>query len=135
MGTHTPWQSSHSKTKCVLSHRGQTRQSSYGKGNTVRASPCSMLEDPHEEQTVHLLHMCKGPSSSPHILFGGASVSGSPNGPRLVYFVGLIVVSLTTPTPSFLSCHSSIKLPELHLMFGCESLHLKTVMLGSCVQT
>jgi hypothetical protein len=52
-------------------------------GNRLRDSPCSRcLEGLHEDQAVHLLHVCRGPRSSPCLLLViGDSVSESPKGP------------------------------------------------------
>ena len=53
------------------------------------------------------------------MVFGG-SVSVGPHGPRLVGFVGLLVVSLISVAPSIFPLDSSMRLPGF-LMFGCRS--------------
>jgi hypothetical protein len=51
----------------------------------------------------------------------GGSVSVSPQWPKLVDSVGLLVVSLTPPTCSFSIPQSCTRLPKLCLLFGCRS--------------
>jgi hypothetical protein len=48
----------------------------------------------------------------------------SPQGSRIVYSVCLPVEFLFSSGPSIFLPNSSVRLPELHLLFGCESLHL-----------
>ena len=84
----------------------------------------------HEDQAAHLLHMCGGPRSNLGYSLVGGSDSGSPQGSRLIDSVGLLVESLSffwslNPSPN-----SSIRLPELHLMLGCGSLHLFPLAAG-----
>jgi hypothetical protein len=74
----------------------------------------------------NVLQMCVRRVGSAHApsLVGG-SVSVNPHGSRLVDSVGLLVVLLTPLVPSIVPRpHSSTRLPEFHLMFGCRSLHL-----------
>jgi hypothetical protein len=68
--------SSHTKTKCILFSSRPDKAAQLCKRDpkaykTVRDSPLfQLLGGPHEDQTAHLLHMCKEPRSSPCILFG-----------------------------------------------------------------
>ena len=89
-----------------------------------------MLEDLHEDEASHLLHMwgrgvgeCK-PSHAPVCSLVGGSVSGNPQGCRTVDSVGLLVESLSPLGSSVLPPNSFTRLSELGLMFGCRSLHL-----------
>jgi hypothetical protein len=54
----------------------------------------------------------------------GGLVSESPQGSRLVDSVGLPEEFLSTFGAPSLSPNSSMRVPKLHPMFGCESLHL-----------
>jgi hypothetical protein len=71
---------------------------SKGPQQSERQLPLQLLGTPHEEQAAHLLHMCKGPRSSPFVL----SVFESLHGHKSVDSVGLLVVALTPLAPSFL---------------------------------
>jgi hypothetical protein len=76
---------------------------SNGRQHGQRQPPLHLLGDPHEDHAKHLLQMCEGPRSSPYMLFGSVSVNS--HGPRLVDYVGLLVVSLNLwlhqPLPPF----------------------------------
>jgi len=67
------------------------------KGQSPRQALLHMLGFLHEEQAAHLLHTCRGPRSALACSLVVCSVSLIPNGPRLVDFVVLLVVSLTPP--------------------------------------
>lgn len=77
-------------------------------------SPLHLLGDSHGDQAAHLSSSCMLPGWWPH---------SGPHGLRLVDSVGRLVVFLTPPACSPLP-HSPPRLPELLLMFTCESLHL-----------
>jgi hypothetical protein len=98
----------------------------------------------YEDQAAYLLHMWGqglGPAHACSLISG--SVSESLQGSRLVDSVGLSVefYPLLGHNPS---SYSSIRVPKLHLLFGCGSLHLfpmaagrvfqRTVMPCSCLQ-
>ena len=136
MGTNLPWQS-RLKSQQSLEHplplrpnkAAQLGEGDPKAGKSWRQPTLRLLGDPHEDQAVHLLHMSREPRSNPCMLFGCGLVSVSPCGSRLVDSVGLLMVSLTPPAPSP-SSHPSIRLPELHLVFGCGYLDLVPSAVG-----
>jgi hypothetical protein len=95
----------------------QARQGSPARGKGIQRQatgskktpqpPFHLLREPHEDQAAHLLK-CKRPSLAHECSLVGGSVSVSPYGPRLVYSVGLLMVSMTPLTPAILFPHSSI---------------------------
>jgi hypothetical protein len=119
----------HFRTRHILSHRGQTGSPVRGTGATgsqqSQGKPLpQMLVDPFEDQPANLLHMCEEPRSSPCLLFGWwFSLWEAPR----VQVSCLCWSSCGVPIScEFLSPsrNSSTRLPELHLTFGCGSLHL-----------
>jgi len=74
-------------------------------GRQLETAPLQVLEDLHEDQAIHLLHMCEcgGSLGLAHVcsLVGG-SVSERPQGSRLVDSVGLPVPFLSPLGPSIL---------------------------------
>jgi hypothetical protein len=63
--------------------------------------PIQLLEDTHEDQVAHLLHMCREPSFGPCSLFG-SSVSGNPPRVQVRFTVDLPVECLSSMGPSIL---------------------------------
>ena len=59
-------------------------------GNRIRDSPVPVVGRPHEAQTTHLLHICRGIGPAFVCSIVGSSVSGIPQGSRLVDTVGLV---------------------------------------------
>ena len=79
---------------------------------------------------ISLLHMCQGPWRSPCMFLVDGSVSGSPQGSRLVGTIGLpggVVNSLSTFN---LSSNSFIGVPDHSPMFVCGYLHLSQSAAG-----
>lgn len=87
-----------------------------------------LLMEQQEDQAAHQLQICIVPRSIPGCSLVSDLVAVSPHGPRLVDAVGFLVVSLNPLPPSILP--SSTCLPDLHLMFGCETLHLFPLSAG-----
>jgi len=92
-------------------------------GNRVRDNPTPTVRSPHEDPEAQLLHMCRGPRSIPCMLSGWQFSLYKPHGHRLVDYVGLLVVSLTTLAPSVLPPPLQQDSPQFYLMFDCGSLH------------
>jgi len=83
-----------------------------------------MLGDPHGD--LHICYIRAGGLGSACVCFlVGGSVSGSPQGLRLVDSVDLLVESLSSLGPSILPPPPTLPQdPLICLMFGCGSLHL-----------
>jgi hypothetical protein len=110
-----------SPTEAIQSSSVKGKEST-GRQQNQRQPLFLLLEVPHEDQAVHLLHMCRGTRLVPAWCLVGGSVSVSPYVPRIVDFVGVFCGGLNlsgTFNPSF---PSSRRFHELHLMFGCQSL-------------
>ena len=73
-----------------------------------------------------MYYKCAGDLGTSHVCsLVDDTVSGSNQGSRLVNSVGFPVESLSSSVYSLNpSPNSFLILPELHLIFGCESLHL-----------
>jgi hypothetical protein len=80
---------------------------------------------------LHTCYICMG-IVGPDLALSlvGDSVSGSPQGSRLVDFVGLPVEFLSSLGSLSSSLNSSTRLPQLHLLFGCGSLHQFSLAAG-----
>jgi hypothetical protein len=92
-----------------------------------RQSPFYFTSRPHEDQTAHLLQMCKGSRSSSSMLGGWwpslCELPWSQVSWRCMSSCGVLDTSgLPTSIPK-----SSTRLPELPLMFACGSLYLSPV--------
>ena len=73
---------------------------------------------------LYISYICvEGLGPSPEALIGG-SVSVSPQGPPLVDFVGLLVISLDLSCSLNSIPNYSTRLSKLNLVFICGSLHL-----------
>jgi hypothetical protein len=103
-----------SRNKCILSHRGWTRQSRLGVGVQRRATesetaPAPIVRGPTRRLSCTSATCVLGPSLV--CLLIGDSASVSPRGPGLVDSVGLLVVFLTllalAVLPLILPRHSS----------------------------
>ena len=81
----------------------ELRENDLMAGNRVRDSPHYNCQGTHMKTKLHICYKCVGGLGSGHVqsLFGGP-VSVSLHGPRLVYSVGLLVMSLTPLASSFL---------------------------------
>jgi len=92
-------------------------------GNRFRNSHCFNYEC-HMKVKLHICSKCVGGLGLPPESFlVGGRLSVSPHGPRLVYSVGLLTVSLTLQLTQF-SLPLFHRFPELCLMFDCGYLHL-----------
>jgi hypothetical protein len=103
---------------------GSPVRGSSGRQQSQRQPILIFLGDPHEEQVAYLLHMCRRPRSSRCMLFDRCfSLSEPPwNQFSCLYWSSPGVLdpsNLITSIPT-----TSTRLPELHLMLGCGSLHL-----------
>ena len=95
------------------------------------------MGEAHEDQVVYLLHMYRGPKSSPCLLVGWWFSLWEPQGSILVDSVGLSVESLSSLGPSILLLTLPLYLGvgsyiSFHCLLGGAS--QMTVMLGSCLQ-
>ena len=114
-------------------------------GNRVRDSPYPCSSRSHMKTKLHICYLCVGGllSGSCACSLVAGSVSVDPYGPRLVDFVGFFCGVLDLSGSSILPLPSSMRFPELWLMFSSGSLLLfpsaaevsqMTVMPGSCLQ-
>ena len=97
--TLTPGKSSHCRTRHILSHWAQTRWSS-SRNKIHRQATDSGTAPTHMKTKVFICYICSGGLGPAyfHSLIGG-SVSGSPQGSRLVDSDGLSIESLTSSGP------------------------------------
>ena len=100
------------------------RRGSNGKQQSQREPLLQLLEDPHEDQAVYLLQMCRRPRSNTCMLFSWWFSLCEPPRTQVTWLCRsscdvLDLSSSLNPIPN-----SSTWLLEFCLVFGCRSLHL-----------
>jgi hypothetical protein len=98
-------------------------------GKRVRVNLLQLLEDPHEEQAAHLLRVCYiGVTHACSLVSGSVPVTSplAQVSSLFRYSYGVLDLSVSLNTSS----HSSTRLPELLLLFGCGSLYLVSSAAG-----
>jgi hypothetical protein len=112
--------SSHTETRQGRPFRGTW---STGGQEGRKATDSGTDPAPVADQASHMLHMWRGPRSSPCSLFGWWFRLWESSRVQVSWLCGCfcrvtVLVGLLNPL------NSSIRLPELHLLFGCVSLYL-----------
>lgn len=93
-------------------------------GHRFRDRHTPFVGDPHEDHAVHLLQMCRGPWSSPCILFGLWFSLCESAWVQVSSFCLSSFGGLESSGSLNLSSYSFTRIPDLCLMFGCRFLHL-----------